>query len=67
MQYLLDGTLPSESPADPLWSTPVLQRTKWYDFFNIDDRVEAMRGVWGIIAYLMRTTQGGEDVDMKDK
>ncbi|KAI9836868.1 MAG: hypothetical protein M1819_001033 [Sarea resinae] len=31
-----------------------LQRTRWFNLFDIEDRVEALRGVWGILAYLMR-------------
>ncbi|TGO68609.1 hypothetical protein BOTNAR_0022g00170 [Botryotinia narcissicola] len=35
----------------------VIWRTKWYDFFKGEDRVEAMRVIWGIMAWGMR---GGE-------
>ena len=31
-----------------------MQRTRWYDFFDKDDRVLAMRGVWGALGWLMR-------------
>lgn len=54
LQYLTEGTLPTQHPSDPLWASPKLQRTRWFDFFSVDDRAEAMRGLWGIMAYLMR-------------
>ncbi|KAJ4347110.1 uncharacterized protein N0V89_011048 [Didymosphaeria variabile] len=63
LQFLAEGTLPQEPPADPDWFSPKLQRTRWFDLFNIDDRIEAMRGVWGIMNYLMRTREQ-QDVPM---
>ncbi|KAF2195208.1 hypothetical protein K469DRAFT_722485 [Zopfia rhizophila CBS 207.26] len=64
MQYLTDGILPENMPSDYSWSSPSLQRTRWYDLFNVDDRTEAMRGMWGVMAYLMRS-QERSDVAMK--
>lgn len=29
-------------------------RTKWYDLFLVEDRVEAMRCIWGMMAWMMR-------------
>ena len=69
IQYLTDGTLPMEPPSDPKWCSPSLSRTKWYDLFNIEDRKEAMRGIWGVLAYLMRSqkpAEDAEDVAMKE-
>lgn len=34
-------------------------RTRWYDFFIARDRVEAMRAVWGVVAYAMRSGDSG--------
>lgn len=65
LQYLADGTLPTQHPSDPSWTSPKLQRTRWFDFFSVDDRAEAMRGLWGIMAYLMRM-QETADVKMDD-
>ena len=31
-----------------------LQRSKWFDFFDQDDRVSALRGIWGVLAWLTR-------------
>ncbi|OCK79934.1 hypothetical protein K432DRAFT_382629 [Lepidopterella palustris CBS 459.81] len=65
LQYLTDGDFPTDPPLDPSWSSPILQRTRWYDFFNVEDRAEAMRGIWGVMAYMMRT-QEKPDVTMND-
>jgi hypothetical protein len=37
-------------------------RSKWYDMFLVEDRVEAMTCIWGMMAYMMRKTDGGETV-----
>ncbi|KAH7081962.1 hypothetical protein BKA63DRAFT_562492 [Paraphoma chrysanthemicola] len=54
LQYLTDGSLPEITPTEADWCSPKLRRTRWFDLFNIDDRTEAMRGIWGIMSYLMR-------------
>ncbi|RDL32508.1 Uncharacterized protein BP5553_08964 [Venustampulla echinocandica] len=36
------------------WGRLVMWRSKWYDLFLAEERVEAMQLVWGMIAYLMR-------------
>ncbi|KAF2477803.1 uncharacterized protein BDR25DRAFT_250046 [Lindgomyces ingoldianus] len=67
ISYLTYGILPEQAPSDPNWSSPLLQRTRWYDLFNVQERMEAMRGIWGIMAYLMRAQdQGKEDVVMNE-
>ncbi|KAI9777657.1 MAG: hypothetical protein M1816_004614 [Peltula sp. TS41687] len=56
------------------WYMLELRRSKWYDLFSAEDRVKAMRGIWGVTAWLMRDkskteTAGsafGEDVVMSD-
>jgi hypothetical protein len=40
----------------------VMWRSKWYDMFLVEDRVEAMTCIWGMMAYMMRKTDGGETV-----
>ncbi|KAF2739460.1 hypothetical protein EJ04DRAFT_326482 [Polyplosphaeria fusca] len=57
IRFVTDGVLPENAPLDPYWLSPTLHRTRWYDLFNVEDRTEAMRGLWGIMAYLMRTQQ----------
>lgn len=59
-QYLLEGNLPNKSEAGYAWASPVLHRTRWYDLFNVRDRVEAMRGLWGVMGYLMRSREKGD-------
>lgn len=47
-----------------------LYRTKWFDFFVQEDRVEAMKTVWAVMAYVMRevpSRRGGEDGDVAKK
>lgn len=52
-------------PADQGWCSPRLERTQWYDLFNVDERVQAFRALWGAMAYLSREierpTAGGAD------
>lgn len=40
----------------------VVWRTKWYDLFRAEDRVEAMRVLWGVMAWAMR---GEETVERR--
>ncbi|KAF2845431.1 hypothetical protein T440DRAFT_522669 [Plenodomus tracheiphilus IPT5] len=54
LQYITEGKLPNNLPADTDWCSPKLQRTRWFDLFSIEDRTEAMRGVWAVMSYLMR-------------
>ena len=65
LQYLTEGELPENMPVDMDWCSPKLQRTRWFDLFNVDDRTEAMRGIWGVFSYLMRAEDKGQkDTDM---
>lgn len=65
--YLTEGVLPQEAPSDPEWSSPKLHRTRWYDLFDKKDRVEAMRGIWGVMSYLMREeNKDKQDLPMRD-
>ena len=59
LEFITEGKLPVETPREPDWCSPKLQRTRWFDLFNIEDRAEAMRGVWGIMSYLMRADHKG--------
>lgn len=57
-QYIehLNATTPPSGviPAlQPSWILDV-RRSRWFDFLNKEDRVQAMRGVWGAMSYLMR-------------
>jgi hypothetical protein len=66
IQYLTEGKLPEETPSDPNWCSPVLQRTRWFDLFNTEDRTEAMRGIWGVMAYMMRAREEKNDITMTE-
>lgn len=48
------------------WGRLEVWRSKWYDFFLVEDRVEAMRLVWGMMGYLMRKEQESDDVKMEN-
>jgi hypothetical protein len=65
VQYLTEGTLPESTSTDSSWCSPEFHRTRWFDLFDVEDRMEAMRGIWGITSYLMRR-QETHDIDMKD-
>ncbi|PSN64592.1 hypothetical protein BS50DRAFT_576030 [Corynespora cassiicola Philippines] len=66
LQFITEGKFPESEPSDPNWCSPTLHRTRWFDLFSIEDRSEAMRGLWGITAYLLRAQPKEEaDVDMK--
>ncbi|KAF1963400.1 hypothetical protein CC80DRAFT_530282 [Byssothecium circinans] len=65
IRYITDGTLPEGTPSDPNWCSPQLHRTRWFDLFDVEDRKEAMRGIWGIMSYLLRG-QEKPDVTMAD-
>ncbi|KAK4452083.1 hypothetical protein QBC34DRAFT_39558 [Podospora aff. communis PSN243] len=52
------------------WGRLEVRRSKWYDLFLVDERLEAMRLVWSMMAYLMRDEEtkeaDEEDVKMLD-
>jgi hypothetical protein len=63
LEHLETGSCPSgpDSSADGTnaekcenWSSPILQRTRWYDLLLPEDRVEFLRGLWAVAAYLTR-------------
>jgi hypothetical protein len=43
-----------EAEEERHWSIPHIRRSKWYDLLNAEDRCEAFRVLWGIMAYLCR-------------
>ena len=54
LDYVRTETLPEPLPEGTDWCRPKLQRTKWYDLLNVEDRVQAFRTLWGISCYLFR-------------
>ncbi|KAI5364132.1 hypothetical protein Slin14017_G060960 [Septoria linicola] len=61
LEYLRTETMPNPLPEDTKWSRPELQRTKWYDLLDVDERVQAFRALWGVSAYLFREMKSPED------
>ncbi|KAK5129164.1 hypothetical protein LTR08_003784 [Meristemomyces frigidus] len=57
---LISGRLPEPLPLDPAWCIPKLQRTEWFDLFDCGQRVEAFRGVWGVMGFLTRDLGGAD-------
>ncbi|KAL9613579.1 MAG: hypothetical protein Q9167_001861 [Letrouitia subvulpina] len=59
VDYLTDG-LPDKKldVASQPWYALDVRRSKWFDLFNVEDRVQALRGVWAIMGYLMRDVEG---------
>ncbi|KAK0859566.1 hypothetical protein LTR91_020857 [Friedmanniomyces endolithicus] len=51
---LFDSMTGAPGPAKPK-----LQRSQWFDLFDEQQRVEAFRGVWGVMAYLTRDSGVG--------
>ncbi|KAI0799320.1 hypothetical protein GGR55DRAFT_669767 [Xylaria sp. FL0064] len=43
------------------WGKLEIWRSKWFDLFVVEQRLEAMRLLWGMIAWSMRRTDGGKD------
>lgn len=41
-------------PAKESWFKLEVGRSVWYDLLVAGDRAEAMRGVWGMMAFMMR-------------
>ncbi|MCJ1285709.1 hypothetical protein MMC26_005050 [Xylographa opegraphella] len=50
MSYLANGGDPLGQP----WFKLQMERSRWYDLLSAEDRVEAMRGIWGVLTWLMR-------------
>jgi len=48
-------------PTFPEWYSLEVQRSKWYDLFNADDRMQAARALWAIMGYLMRDAEAPEE------
>ncbi|KAI1385227.1 uncharacterized protein F4822DRAFT_412459 [Hypoxylon trugodes] len=53
------------------WGKLEIWRSKWFDLFVVEDRLEAMRLLWGVIGYSMRKDEepegdGSGDVPMKN-
>ena len=56
-EYVTSATPPKPPPEDPEWCRPKLERSQWFDLFEVEQRIEAFRGLWGVMAYLTRETE----------
>ncbi|CAI6334590.1 unnamed protein product [Periconia digitata] len=65
VEFITTGKLPETTPSEPNWCSPQLQRTRWYDLLDMEDRKEAMHGIWGIMSYLLRS-EGKSDTPTAD-
>lgn len=54
VDYITDGKVPDPLPEDPKWCQPAMVRSQWFDLFDIQQRVEAFRCLWGVMCYLTR-------------
>ncbi|GIJ88477.1 hypothetical protein Asppvi_007401 [Aspergillus pseudoviridinutans] len=45
---------PETDTLDEPWQVLKLRRTKWYDLFDAQERLEAFQGVWRMFHYLLR-------------
>jgi hypothetical protein len=43
------------------WGRVMMWRSKWFDLFLKNERIEAMELVWGMMAWLMRSQQPTEE------
>ncbi|OQN99178.1 hypothetical protein B0A48_15027 [Cryoendolithus antarcticus] len=57
LDYLAGAGFPSVPPLESDWSTPRLQRSKWFNLFDADDRVEAFSALWAIMSFLTRNPE----------
>ncbi|KAL2826919.1 hypothetical protein BJY01DRAFT_142810 [Aspergillus pseudoustus] len=48
------SNIPPESPADHPWHVLKVRRTRWYDLFDAQDRVEVFRGIWTLFHCQLR-------------
>ncbi|KAF2724291.1 hypothetical protein K431DRAFT_155641 [Polychaeton citri CBS 116435] len=54
LEYLESATSPNPAPLQQDWCQPRLQRTKWFDIFDVDERQEAFTAITDVMTYLTR-------------
>jgi hypothetical protein len=54
---LLEVLEGAEEKEPRSWGGLEVVRSRWFDFFLVEDRVEAMRCIWGVMAWLMRKVE----------
>ncbi|KAI3319901.1 hypothetical protein HD806DRAFT_508282 [Xylariaceae sp. AK1471] len=66
---VLDGAaedMAEEGKGGRSWGKLEVWRSKWFDLFLPEDRLEAMRLIWGMTAWTMRKTDGDSDEVMRN-
>jgi hypothetical protein len=55
LTYLENGKVPANAAflAED-WSEPVVERSRWYNLFDTDDRIYVFRALWAIAGYMAR-------------
>jgi hypothetical protein len=61
---VLEGTAGAGSHGPETWGGVEVKRSRWFDLFQVDDRVEGMQLVWTMVSFLMR--KDDDPVDDKD-
>lgn len=51
----------SDTQPDQPWHILKLERTRWFDLFVAEDRIEALKGLWRIFHYMMRADEEEEE------
>jgi hypothetical protein len=71
---LLDHSRTSEATSEDesqveeaSWYGVQLARSRWYDVFNAEDRIEIMRALWGIMGWLMRDTTSTQQAEREEE
>ncbi|KAI1826337.1 hypothetical protein F4861DRAFT_102815 [Xylaria intraflava] len=58
---VMDGAAEDECEQEGYsWGKLEIWRSKWFDLFIIEQRLEAMRIIWGMMAWSMRKTDGAD-------
>lgn len=61
----LDGE-PEPTPGKRSWGKVPAWRSRWFDLFTIEDRTEAMKMLWAVMAWQMRKLSDDQDTSMEN-
>ena len=59
VDFLANGNCKAQEDDGEEWFGMEIQRSQWFDLFKAEDRVELLRGLWGVMRFLMRATDEG--------
>ncbi|KAL9050148.1 MAG: hypothetical protein Q9162_006819 [Coniocarpon cinnabarinum] len=65
LDWLISGRKPSASNPYKEWYKPKLYRSQWFDLLTPEGRLEAFRGVWGMMSWLMRFDAPGRPASQR--